>query len=127
MFLEKGQTPDPAACVLRNSATAHVIASTIEPALSRESRNRGLLGRAGLGAGHALLIAPCFSIHTWFMRFNIDLIFLTREGRVVKTRSDVPPWRLAFGWGAYAVVELPAGTIEAAGVKRNDRLELAPK
>ena len=124
MFLEKGRGGATTACALRNASTARVVASTVELALTRAARRRGLLGRDGVEPGHAMLIAPCSSIHTWFMRFPIDVIFATRDGRVLKTCAAVPAWRIAIGWGAYAAVELPVGTIEQSNLKAGDRLEL---
>jgi uncharacterized membrane protein (UPF0127 family) len=125
MFLEKGRTRAEIGGVLRNTSNAQVVAASVELALTRAERRRGLLGRDGLEPGHAMLIAPCSSIHTWFMRFPIDVIFVARDGRVVKTRAAIPPWRLALAPGAYAVVELPAGAIAEAHVSIGDRLELA--
>ena len=101
-----------------------MVAGTVELAITRATRRRGLLGRDGLPSGHALLIAPCSSIHTWFMRFPIDVIFVTRDGLVLKTRAAIPAWKMAFGWAAYATVELPAGAVAQAGVAAGDRLEL---
>ena len=125
MFLEKGRARSVVGGALRNASNAQVVAASVELALTRAERRRGLLGRDGLEPGHAMLIAPCSSIHTWFMRFPIDVIFVARDGRVVKTRAAIPPWRLALAPGAYAVVELPAGAIAEALVSIGDRLELA--
>ena len=58
-----------------------------------------------------MVIAPSNAIHTFFMRFPIDVAFVTRDGRVVKICSSVKPWRMAASFRAYAVVELPAGTL----------------
>jgi uncharacterized membrane protein (UPF0127 family) len=58
-----------------------------------------------------MLIAPSNAVHTFFMRFPIDVAFVTREGRVVKTHTALPPWRIAAAFRAYAVVELPATTL----------------
>ena len=91
---------------LHNASSPRIVAGTVELAVTSDTRRRGLLGRDGLAAGHALLIAPCSSIHTWFMRFPIDVIFVRRDGLVLKTRAAIPAWRMAFGWGAFAVVEL---------------------
>lgn len=125
MFLEQPRKTS-ATYTIRNTANGSIVAAFTEAAFSRASRNRGLLGRNNLPPGHALLIAPCTSIHTWFMRFPIDVIFVKRDGRVVKIRSAVPPWRFVVALGAYAVVELPTGAIAQAGVKVHDRLELEP-
>jgi uncharacterized protein len=125
MFLEKGRAvPSDKVGALRISTNSGVVASSVELAITRATRRRGLLGRDGLPAGHALLIAPCSSIHTWFMRFPIDVIFVTRDGRVLKTRAAIPAWKMALGLGAYATVELRAGAIAESGVKAGDRLEL---
>jgi uncharacterized protein len=129
MFLEKGRARPAAggAYELRNTSNAHVVAADLELALTRTARRRGLLGRDGLEPGHAMLIAPCSSIHTWFMRFPIDVIFVARDGRVVKSRAAMPPWRLAAAPRAYAVVELPAGTLAKVNVATGDRLELVDR
>jgi hypothetical protein len=125
MFLEKGRLlPSSKVGALHNAASPRVVAGTVELAVTRATRRRGLLGRDGLAPGHALLIAPCSSIHTWFMRFPIDVIFVRRDGRVLKTRAAMPAWKLAFGWSAYAVVELPAGAVAQSGVSVGDRLDL---
>jgi uncharacterized membrane protein (UPF0127 family) len=73
------------------------------------ARMRGLLGRPGLESGEGLLLRPAASIHTFFMRFPIDVVFLDRKGTVLKVRRHVRPWRLAGCWGAHATLELPAG------------------
>ena len=70
------------------------LATTVEAAVDSASRNRGLLGRDSLAPGHALVIAPSNGIHTFFMRFPIDVIFVARDGRVVKLARAVKPWRI---------------------------------
>jgi uncharacterized membrane protein (UPF0127 family) len=124
MFLEPGRDFPRETYTLRQLGTGQVLAARAEIALTRADRNRGLLGRDHLPAGDGLVLAPCFSIHTAFMRFPIDVIFVKRDGRVVKTSPAVPAWRMRVGWGAYAVVELPAGTMQQAGLKAGDMLEL---
>jgi uncharacterized protein len=73
------------------------------------SRMRGLLGRSELRSGEGLLLRPASAIHTWFMRYPIDAVFLDRDWRVVGISGDVPPWRARSRRGAKAVLELPAG------------------
>jgi uncharacterized protein len=73
------------------------------------SRMRGLLGRSELRPGEGLLLRPASAIHTWFMRFPIDAVFLDRDWRVVGIADDVRPWRARSRRGAKAVLELPAG------------------
>jgi uncharacterized protein len=109
---------------LRNERTGATLAGHLETAFDSASRNRGLLGRDGLDAGHALIIAPCSSIHTFFMRFTIDVLFVAKDGRVVKVRPHVRPWRMALAFRSFAVVELPAGA--SADTRPGDRLELVP-
>jgi uncharacterized protein len=86
------------------------------------TRLRGLLGRHELPSGEGLLISPCSSIHTWFMRFPIDVVFLERDLRVVGVAADVRPWRLRWRKGARQVLELAAGEAAARGIHVGDRL-----
>lgn len=116
----------PAPCLLRNERAEQVLASQIELAGDSKTRRRGLLGRDRLEPGHALVIAPCGSVHTFFMRFSIDVLFITRKGRVVKCAHEVRPWRIALALTAYAAIELPAGTLRRTGTRRGDQLLLTP-
>ena len=88
------------------------------------ARMKGLLGRAGLGRGEGLLLRPASSIHTAFMRFPIDAVFLNKELVVVGITAGLPPWRAAGCRGARAVLELPEGESERRGLQPGDRLEL---
>lgn len=87
------------------------------------TRFRGLMLRAPLREGEALVITPCGSIHMMFMRFAIDAVFFDRDGRVTKVASGVRPCiGLAFGGkGAKGVIELPKGA--ASDVAPGDQLE----
>jgi uncharacterized protein len=87
-------------------------------------RMRGLLGRADLPAGEGILLRPASSVHTFFMRFPIDVVFLDRDGVVLGVEPDVAPWRLAGRRGAKAVVELAAGESARRGIAVGDRLAL---
>ena len=89
------------------------------------TRLRGLLGRRNLPEGEGLLLRPSSSIHTWFMRFAIDVVFLDRELRVLRVVDSLRPWRFAGCRGASAVLELPAGEASARGVAIGNRLKLA--
>jgi uncharacterized membrane protein (UPF0127 family) len=88
------------------------------------SRMRGLLGRRSLPTGKGLLLRPAGSIHTAFMRFPIDVLFLDRRLRVLGVAERVPPWRIAGRRGARAVLELPAGESARLGVEIGDQLAL---
>jgi uncharacterized protein len=110
---------------LRHASSGQLVASTLIAAFDRATRNKGLLGRHALAPGSAMILAPCSSVHTFFMKFPIDIVFVARDGRVVKIRSRCGPWRLAFGVGAFAVIELPAGAVEASGTRVGDRLTIS--
>ena len=81
------------------------------------SRCRGLLGRSGLSSGEGMLLRPASSVHTAFMRFAIDAVFLDRGDRVLKVAAELPPWRMAACRGARAVLELPAGEAQRRGLR----------
>ena len=93
-------------------------------------RLKGLLGHDRLGEGEGLLLEDCAAVHTWFMRFPIDLCFLgagNGTGReVVKVLEALGPWRAASAFGARAVLELPAGVLRKGDVREGDRLEVLP-
>jgi hypothetical protein len=86
------------------------------------TRMRGLLGRKSLTRGQGLLIRPTWSIHTWFMRFAIDVVFLDRELRVLKIKQQLRPWRAAARWRAHSALELPAGECGRLRLQVGDRL-----
>jgi len=109
---------------LVNQRTDESLAERVEVAVTRRDRRKGLLGRSGLEPASALIIAPCFSIHTMFMRFHIDAIFVDDDGRTVKVVRDMTPWRIAVEATAHAVVELPAGSLRDRQVNIGDRLYL---
>jgi uncharacterized membrane protein (UPF0127 family) len=109
---------------LQNAASGLTVASEVELAVDSQSRRRGLLGRAKLDDGAALIIAPCSAIHTFSMRFAIDVVFVARDGRVLKTYSAVGPGRIAFSIGAFAVIELPAAALTRSKAKPGDIVQL---
>ena len=112
---------------LVNRTRGAVLADRIESAHGIRDRLRGLLGRAGLGRGEALAIRPCASIHTFFMKFEIDAVFLDRRGRVVRALAALRPWRATrFHLRAEQVVELPAGTVARTGTREGDELAFEP-
>ena len=83
---------------------------------------RGLLGRRELPPGEGMLIRPAPSIHTFFMRFPIDVVFLSRDGDVLKIAPHVKAWRTRSCRRAYAVLELAAGEAERRGIAPGQRL-----
>lgn len=86
-------------------------------------RTRGLLGRPSPQEGEGLSITPCNSIHMFFMRYAIDVVFLDGRGVVLRLCPQVRPWRLRSCWRAAEVVELAAGEIERLGLNIGDRLQ----
>jgi len=86
------------------------------------SRMKGLLGRKNLPTGEGILIRPAPSIHTFFMRFPIDVVFLSRQGEVLKIAEHVAPWRARSCRHSYAVLELAAGEAGRRGLAVGDRI-----
>ena len=101
------------------------LASEAHTARGYWSRLVGLLGRASLPPGEALVLERCNSIHTAFMRFPIDVVYVDRSGRVRKVVSGLKPFRVSGVFrGACSVIELPAGTIASTGTEVGDELIL---
>ena len=86
------------------------------------TRIRGVIGWRHLRRGEWILLRPTFSIHTAFVRFPIDAVFLDRDLTVLSTAENMKPWRLRSYWGANSVLELPAGECRRLGVSTGDRL-----
>jgi len=89
------------------------------------SRMRGLLGRRGLESGEGLLLRPAGSVHTFFMRFPIDVVFLSRDGEVLKVARALPAWRTAGARRAKAALELAADEAERREIRVGTRLDLS--
>lgn len=83
---------------------------------------RGLLGRKSLPQGEGVLLRPAGSIHTFFMRFPIDAVFVADDGTVVGIERELKPWRTARRSGAKAVLELAAGAVQRAGLEVGQRV-----
>src|SRR5262245_61559913 len=94
----------------------HVVCDVADKALTR---------MRGLPRGHGLLIEPTWSVHTWFMRFPIDVVFLDRDLTVVKIRRHMSPWRGAARFRARSVLELAAGECDRLHLEVGDRLSFA--
>lgn len=108
---------------IRNLTRGSELASAARAARGFWSRLRGLLGRSSLQPGEALVLEPCSSIHTAFMRFAIDVVYVDRSARVVKVVSNLKPFRLSGALrGARSAIELPAGTAAASGTVKGDQL-----
>ena len=111
--------------MLMNARTGGVVANVVELADTRAARRRGLLGRESLDPASAIILLPCFSVHTAFMKFPIDVVFIDREGTIVRVVRDLPPWRMAAAWRAHGVVEFAAGSPFTRDIQTGDRLYLA--
>ena len=125
-FLSPLLRADSTAHVLENMRTHRVIADHLLTAFDSTSRRQGLLGRESLPDGSALIIAPSNAVHTFFMRFPIDILFVRRDGSVIKIRSTVGPRRVAAALRAFAVIELPAGSLARSETITGDRLICRP-
>ena len=101
-----------------------VVCERCEIPESAFGRARGLLGRERLEPGEGMLIDRAGSVHMFFMRFPIDVVFLDRDRKVVGVRRGLRPWRVAGARRAVAALELPAGAASAAGVEAGDVLLL---
>ena len=109
-----------------NVNTGSVVADKVAVADTRATRAVGLLNRSGLDPGEALWIVPSRGIHTWWMRFAIDVVALDDRGVVVDQVRELKPWRIRLPRrGTAGVLELPAGVLEATGTQIGHRIELA--
>lgn len=117
------RSPEP--CGLLHERTHTWLAERLELASDSATRKKGLLGRDALEAGRALVIAPTQGVHTFGMRFPIDIVAVSRDGRVVKYRGRVPSRRIVLAWSAFAIIELPAGTCDCVELAPHDRLLVA--
>ena len=124
-FLDPILRTPTTAWILRNARHERVVARVVETAFDRGTRNRGLLGRSSFGEDRALILAPCNGIHTFFMKFAIDVAFVDREGHVLRACSAMNPWRIQAAVRGFAVVELAAGALEQSETHVGDRLYFA--
>lgn len=112
-----------------NETRSQVIAECGEVARSFMARGLGLMGRAALPDGYALIIYPEWSVHTFFMRIPIDVLFVNKQHQVVGLRAHMPPNRPFAGvapWRGHYVIELPAGVLQATGTAIGDQLVVTP-
>jgi len=110
---------------LVNKANGSILANNVEIAADFVKRLRGLLGRPGLNEGEAMLLYPCSSIHTFFMNFPIDALFIDRNAIVLKTIENMKPNRISpVIKKSYMVVELPAGSLSSTGTTVGHHLKI---
>jgi uncharacterized membrane protein (UPF0127 family) len=110
--------------IVKNAGRGTNLGEAIEVAATAAQRVRGLLGRECLEDGQGLLFKGCSSLHTFFMRFPIDIVFTDKQGRVLKTAVAVKPFKLvAAPLRAYYAIELPEGAIKSSSTGVHDQLE----
>ena len=109
---------------VRNVTKSTSIGDRIETAESSAQRRTGLLKHSRLDDGAGLWIIPCEAVHTFFMKFALDLIYIDRRHVVKAVVRGVKPWRFSACFAAHSVIELPTGTIERTGTQKGDQLEL---
>ncbi len=100
------------------------LADRADIADTSETRRKGLLKHTGLSDGEGLWIVPCEAVHTFFMKFAIDVVFLNKKRQVVKVRESMGLWRISGSMSARSVLELPAGMCRRTGTVKGDQLEL---
>ena len=109
--------------LVRNRTRESVVADDADIADTSAARRKGLLGRSAFYGRQGLWIVPCGAIHTFFMSFTIDVLYLDRKKRVKKVITGLSPWRLSGCLIAHSVLELPAGAISRSGTQRGDQLD----
>jgi uncharacterized protein len=109
--------------VVRNLTRRANLGESIDVADTSASRRRGLLKHSGLAAGEGLWIVPCEAVHTFGMKFPIDVAFLSKSRKVLKIRRDMGRRGIALCMRAHSVLELPAGTLQRSGTDVGDQLE----
>lgn len=107
---------------VRNVTRGVLLGDSVDIAATSAARRKGLLQRSGLEEGQGLWIVPCESIHTFFMKFPIDVVYVDRKHRVRKVCPELDPWRLSLCLSAHSVVELPQGVIAKTGTQAGDEL-----
>lgn len=118
---ERGVTQPRSRHCLDNVTRRSRIATSVRRAISFWERGAGLLALPPLQPGEALWLEPCGSIHTWGMRYAIDVVFLNKDLRVLAVWRNVRPWKIAWApRGTHVAVELLGG--EAEDVSRGDTL-----
>jgi len=110
---------------VRNQTRNTVLGDAVEVAETAKARRTGLLKHERLDPGQGLWIVPCEAVHSFGMKFAIDVLYLDRRKRVRKTRKDMAPRRISACLLAHSVLELPAGTIERSRTQDGDQLVFA--
>jgi uncharacterized membrane protein (UPF0127 family) len=113
--------------VARNVDTGEILAGNVRIADTRVTRALGLMGRRALAPGEALWIVPSRGVHTWWMRFTIDILALDADGRIVDLVPDLRPWRVRLPRpGTAGVLEMRAGTLGRSATRLGHRIVFEP-
>lgn len=111
-------------CV-HNATKTSCLGDRIQVADRSWDRTVGLLGRQSLEPGAGLFIVPTQAVHTFFMAFAIDLVFINKQFKVVGIKRGLPPWRVSrIFWGAFGVLELPVGAVDDSRTAVGDQLRI---
>ena len=110
---------------VKNVTRGTTLGDSIDVADTSGKRSTGLLKHKGLERGTGLWIVPCEGVHTFFMKFAIDVVYIDRKKRVKKVVRAMGPWRLSACLTAHSVLELPVGVIEDSQTQKGDQLEWA--
>ena len=105
-----------------NSTRAQLLADRADIADTSATRNRGLLKHTKLDPGEGLWIVPTQSVHTFMMKFTIDVVYLNKKKQILKLRPNMVKSRISACLSAHSVLELPAGTVDATGTQKGDQL-----
>jgi uncharacterized membrane protein (UPF0127 family) len=101
-----------------------MLADRADIADTSAKRRAGLLKYPGLAPGEGLWLVPCEGVHTFFMKFPIDVVFLNKKRKVLKIRPSMGRRRIALSFRAHSVLELPAGRLAETATKAGDMLQL---
>jgi uncharacterized membrane protein (UPF0127 family) len=120
---EVGSTYNLPGIRVHNVTKGTVVAEGASVANTSQSRRRGLLEHDALLPGEGLWIVPCEGVHTFRMKFDIDVVYLNKAKKVLKIRAKMPRSRISFCLRAHSVLELPAGMVESTQTTIGDQLE----
>lgn len=118
-----GSTYDLPKIRVRNVTKGTTLADGASVANTSETRRTGLLKHERLNPGEGLWIVPCEGVHTFRMKFDIDVVYLSKSKKVLKVRARMPKSRISFCLRAHSVLELPAGMTESTATEAGDQLE----
>ena len=108
---------------VRNATKGVLLGDAILVADDSRSRRTGLLRHSQLAPGEGLWIVPCEAVHTFGMKFAIDVVYLSRKKQILKIRKNMPVRRISLCLRAHSVLELPAGWVDQTGTAAGDQLE----